>query len=47
MKRHRGILIWTILLLLVRPAESATVALWLFDEPEGLYPSSILHDASG
>jgi len=47
MKRRRGILIWTILLLLVRPAESATVALWLFDEPEGLYPSSILHDASG
>ncbi len=24
-----------------------TVALWLFDEPEGLYPSSILNDASG
>src|SRR5437879_4092946 len=26
---------------------AATVGLWLFDEPEDLYPSSILNDASG
>lgn len=26
---------------------ASAVALWLFDEPEGLYPSSILNDASG
>lgn len=26
---------------------AGTVAVWLFDEPEGLYPSSILNDASG
>jgi len=26
---------------------ATTVALWLFDEPEGLYPSSLLNDASG
>src|SRR5690606_5578988 len=25
----------------------ATVALWLFDEPAGLYPSSTLDDSSG
>jgi Concanavalin A-like lectin/glucanases superfamily len=28
-------------------ARADTVALWLFDEPAGLYPSSILNDASG
>jgi hypothetical protein len=28
-------------------ATGETVALWLFDEPEGLYPSSLLNDASG
>ncbi len=28
-------------------ARADTVALWLFDEPEGLYPSSNLNDASG
>ena len=26
---------------------AGTVALWLFDEPDGLYPSSALNDASG
>jgi hypothetical protein len=42
---------WRWLLLLATagtlPASAGTVALWLFDEPEGLYPSSILNDASG
>ncbi len=28
-------------------AGANTVALWLFDEPEGLYPSSTLNDATG
>lgn len=27
-------------------APAPTVALWLFDEPQGLYPSSVLNDAS-
>ncbi|MCX8092329.1 MAG: LamG domain-containing protein, partial [Verrucomicrobiae bacterium] len=31
----------------VMSGAAGTVALWLFDEPEGLYPSSILNDASG
>jgi hypothetical protein len=29
------------------PSRADTVALWLFDEPGGLYPSSNLNDASG
>ncbi len=29
------------------PVSAETVALWLFDEPEGMYPSSIVNDASG
>lgn len=29
------------------PAPAATIALWLFDEPVGAYPSSILNDSSG
>jgi hypothetical protein len=29
------------------PSAAATVALWLFDEPDGLYPSSVLNEASG
>lgn len=37
------------ILLVTAPAglPAGTVALWLFDEPEGLYPSSALNDASG
>src|SRR5262245_3022898 len=29
------------------PAAAGTVGLWLFDEPEEMYPSSILNDSSG
>jgi hypothetical protein len=37
-----------VLAVVVAPSSRAdTVALWLFDEPDGLYPSSNLHDASG
>ena len=35
------------LALAAAPAPAGTIALWLFDEPEGLYPSSDLNDASG
>src|SRR5215470_20333399 len=36
-----------LLFLIATTAHAGTVALWLFDEPEQLYPSSILNDASG
>lgn len=35
-----------LMLLLGLQSRAGTVALWLFDEPEGLYPSSTLNDAS-
>lgn len=44
MKRHL-LLLFTVLPLLPVAAPAGTVALWLFDEQEGLYPSSILNDA--
>jgi hypothetical protein len=31
---------------MARPARSATVALWLFDEQQGIYPSCVLSDSS-
>lgn len=37
----------TILVCCDAPLFAGTVALWLFDEPTGLYPSSSLYDASG
>ncbi len=40
-------LLCILLLGLTAPATAGTVALWLFDEPAGLYPSSILNDSSG
>lgn len=35
------------LLLLAAPVHAGTVALWLFDEPSKVYPSTALNDASG
>jgi hypothetical protein len=43
----RMALIIPLLVLIGMPASGGTVALWLFDEPLGAYPSSILNDAAG
>ena len=47
MKSKRAILASLLAMAVAFPASAATVALWLLDEPEGLYPSSILNDATG
>lgn len=44
--RHALGPLFFLLLALVSPVRSETVALWLFDEQEGLYPSCVLDDAS-
>ncbi|MGH8018350.1 MAG: LamG domain-containing protein, partial [Opitutaceae bacterium] len=47
MKNHQFVLILLFVFCGARPACAETVALWLFDEPLGLYPSHTLDSSAG